>query len=58
MADVQVDKEKINPEDEAAIVPFLESLVGEQPEIVIQSYRLIKDYYLNSKMHLSIYPDG
>lgn len=34
MADVQVNKE-INPEEEAAIVAFLESLVGEQPEIVI-----------------------
>lgn len=34
MAEVQVDKE-ISPEEEAAIVAFLESLVGDQPEIVI-----------------------
>lgn len=34
MAEVQVEKE-ISPEEEAAIVAFLESLVGDQPEIVI-----------------------
>lgn len=34
MAEVQVDKE-ISPEEEAAIVAFLKSLVGDQPEIVI-----------------------
>lgn len=34
MAEVQVDKE-ISPEEEAAIVAFLKSLIGDQPEIVI-----------------------
>ena len=34
MAEVQTEK-VINPEEEAAIVAFLESLVGDQPEIVI-----------------------
>jgi cytochrome c peroxidase len=34
MAEVQVEKD-INPEEEAAMVAFLESLVGDQPEVVI-----------------------